>query len=432
MRIFVLYIFLFTLLGVKLDNSLNLKIEIANNNPTITFDFGEQKNKKLLISLYTPMILAFPYQSNNNHYNPSNSATYYSTGKNAQMPSIRPGEEDYKPLISKELFSISDNLKLNLTFGVITKEDFQCPPTAAGVSGLIRGTNGFKNLENKLLLINQLYDQKIISKRLFYLAPYYKDNNLLSELNLMIGSHPQELNVNELPYCDLDDTHNENHFDCRLDGVIIDDSDNAVSRHIKIKDKHIIARFEEGGIQMNILPNYLYSDFKEILVNKKGCKEINSTFDCSGVSEAVKNFKISYVFGKYKYTFNTASIWNNNKFFFKFDYNKDEENIIIVFSTFSGNFHRIYNMDDKRIYFSGFNNHIVKLEDNEENNKDDNVKIWKILFLISIIVLVVVIIVFVIIIITRKNHNSDLQNIAKVCFKDETEDNNQKNLLTDE
>ena len=45
MRIFVLYIFLFTLLGVKLDNSLNLKIEIANNNPTITFDFGEQKTK---------------------------------------------------------------------------------------------------------------------------------------------------------------------------------------------------------------------------------------------------------------------------------------------------------------------------------------------------------------------------------------------------
>ena len=432
MRIFVLYIFLFTLLGVKLDNSLNLKIEIANNNPTITFDFGEQKNKKLLISLYTPMILAFPYQSNNNHYNPSNSATYNSTGIIAQMPSIRPGEEDYKPLISKELFSISDKLKLNLTFGVLTKEDFDCPPTAAGVSGLIRGTKGFTNLTNKLLLINQLYDQKIISKRLFYLAPYYKDNNLLSESNLMIGSHPQELNVNELPYCDLDDTYNENYFDCRLDGVIIDDSDNAVSRHIKIKDKHIIARFEEGGIQMNILPNYLYSDFKEILVNKKGCKEINSTFDCSGVSEAVKNFKISYVFGKYKYTFNTASIWNNNKFFFKFDYNKDEENIIIVFSTFSGNFHRIYNMDDKRIYFSGFNNHIVKLEDNEENNKDDNVKIWKILFLISIIVLVVVVIVFVIIIITRKNHNSDLQNIAKVSFKDETEDNNQKNLLTDE
>ena len=74
-------------------------------------------------------------------------------------------------------------------------------------------------------------------------------------------------------------------------------------------------------------------------------------------------------------------------------------------------------MDDKRIYFSGFNNHIVKLEDNEENNKDDNVKIWKILFLISIIVLVVVVIVFVIIIITRKNHNSDLQNIAKVSKK---------------
>ena len=155
MRIFVLYIFLFTLLGVKLDNSLNLKIEIANNNPTITFDFGEQKNKKLLISLYTPMILAFPYQSNNNHYNPSNSATYNSTGIIAQMPSIRPGEEDYKPLISKELFSISDNLKLNLTFGVLTKEDFDCPPTAAGVSGLIRGTKGFTNLTNKLLLINQ-------------------------------------------------------------------------------------------------------------------------------------------------------------------------------------------------------------------------------------------------------------------------------------
>ena len=120
------------------------------------------------------MILAFPYQSNNNHYNPSNSATYNSTGIIAQMPSIRPGEEDYKPLISKELFSIIDNLKLNLTFGVLTKEDFDCPSTVAGVSGLIRGTKGFTNLTNKLLLINQLYDQKLFQKDYFILPHIIK------------------------------------------------------------------------------------------------------------------------------------------------------------------------------------------------------------------------------------------------------------------
>ena len=352
------------------------------------------------------------------------------------MPSIRPGEEDYKVRISNEIFLINDNLNLNLTFGAIAKEDFKCPETSAGVCGLIRGTNGFKNLEDKYLLINQLYDLKIISKKLFYISPYYKDNTLLSESKIIIGSYPEEFNLNGLPYCDLDDTYSSNYFDCRLNGIIIEDSDSTITRHISIKDKHYIARFEEGSIQANNLPDYLYPVFEDIFINKKGCKLVDNFFDCSEVPDAMQNFTLSYVFGKYKYVFNTASLWVNNKFFFKFP--NDKNNTILVFSTFSGNYHRIYSMDDKKIYFSGYNNQIVEINEknntdvnNSDNNKkdgqtdsaynEDSVKTWKIITSVVIVVLVIVIIIFVIILVTKRKHKKDLQDIAKISFKNDND-----------
>ena len=75
----------------------------------------------------------------------------------------------------------------------------------------------------------------------------------------------------------------------------------------------------------------------------------------------MKDFKISYVFGKYKYIFNKASIWINKKFYFKFQDIK--ENAYVAFSTFSGNFHRIYSMEDQKVYFSGISNNILKIID---------------------------------------------------------------------
>ena len=356
----------------KSENSIEFKIEISDSYPTISLDIGNQKSRKLLLSHYTPMILTFPYQNIPNHYDNANSLTYNPSDIITQIPNINYGKENYIVMLSDESFTINNNLNLSLKFGAITNENFKCPDSSAGLSGLIRNTEGLFNLENKYLLINQLYEQKKISQKLFYIALYYKNNELLSESKIILGSYPQELKLNELPYCDLDNTYSKNYFDCRLDEIIIEDVDNT-TRVQTYKERHIVARFEEGNIQPNQLPYYLYPTFKDIFITKNGCEEKDGIFDCSKKPEVIKNFKVSYVFGKYKYLMNADSIWSQNKFNFRFP-KETGDNFVRLFSSFSGNFHRIYSMDDQRVYYSGINNNIIKLDDNSKPNDDNNDK----------------------------------------------------------
>ena len=120
-------IYFLLLFKVGFTNYIETKITIVNNYPTISLDIGEQKARKLLLSLYTPTIFTFPYQSQIDHYDNSQSKTYTATGIIAEMPSIKPTEDDYQVRISNEIFLINGTLKLNLTFGDIAKEDFSCP-----------------------------------------------------------------------------------------------------------------------------------------------------------------------------------------------------------------------------------------------------------------------------------------------------------------
>ena len=200
-----------------------------------------------------------------------------------------------------------------------------------------------------------------------------------------------------------------------MDEIIIEDGDNT-TREPVYKGRHIVARFEEGSIQPNQLPYYLYPTFQEILVTQKGCIELGGFFDCSEKKDVVKNFKVSYVFGGNKYVMNTNSIWFKNKLFFKF--NKETgDNFVIIYSSFSGNFHRIYSMDDQRVYFSGINNNIIKLDDNykpnndnKEDNKDEK-NVWFTISLVLIAILIIIIIIIIALVIKMKLKN-ELENNA--------------------
>lgn len=410
------------------ENSIEFKIEISKSGfPTISMDIGNQKSRKLLLSLYSPMIIAFPYQNLPAHYEKANSSTYKSLDITAQFPNINAAQEDYKVMISEEKFTINNNLNVDLKFGSIIIENFKCPDSSAGVAGLIRNTEGLQNLENKYLFINQLYEQKKISQKLFYIAPYYKDTEII-ESKLILGSYPKEFNLSQLPYCNLDNTYSKNYLDCRLDEIIIEDGNN-ITRSQVYKGRHIVARFEEGSIQPNQLPYYLYPTFKEILVTQKGCVESGGFFDCSKKPEVIKNFKVSYVFGGYKYTMNTNSIWLQNKLSFKFP-KETSDKYVILFSSFSGNYHRIYSMDDQRVYYAGINNNIIKLDDNSKPNSDNkgdssnnNKKEKNLWFIISMILIVILIIVTIIIIVLviKVKHKNDLANINKVSFIENNE-----------
>ena len=79
------------------ENSIEFKIEISKSGfPTISMDIGNQKSRKLLLSLYSPMIIAFPYQNLSAHYEKANSSTYKSLDITAQFPNINAAQEDYK------------------------------------------------------------------------------------------------------------------------------------------------------------------------------------------------------------------------------------------------------------------------------------------------------------------------------------------------
>ena len=314
-----------------------------------------------------------------------------------------------------------------LLLRILNVHILKCPDSSAGVAGLIRNTEGLQNLENKYLFINQLYEQKKISQKLFYIAPYYKDTEII-ESKLILGSYPKEFNLSQLPYCNLDNTYSKNYLDCRLDEIIIEDGNN-ITRSQVYKGRHIVARFEEGSIQPNQLPYYLYPTFKEILVTQKGCVESGGFFDCSKKPEVIKNFKVSYVFGGYKYTMNTNSIWLQNKLSFKFP-KETSDKYVILFSSFSGNYHRIYSMDDQRVYYAGINNNIIKLDDNSKPNSDNkgdssnnNKKEKNLWFIISMILIVILIIVTIIIIVLviKVKHKNDLANINKVSFIENNE-----------
>ena len=203
-----------------------------------------------------------------------------------------------------------------------------------------------------------------------------------------------------------------------MDEIIIEDGKNIISSKA-YKKRHIVARFEESNIQPNQLPYYLFPTFQEILVTQKGCVELDGFFDCSEKKEIVKNFKVSYVFGGNKYVMNTNSIWFKNKLFFKFN-KENGDNFVIIYSSFSGNFHRIYSMDDQRVYFSGINNNIVKLDDNSKanyenknENKDEDKYEDDFWFIISMMLIFILIIIIIVLFVKMKNKNDFENNVIE-------------------
>ena len=114
---------------------------------------------------------------------------------------------------------------------------------------------------------------------------------------------------------------------------------------------------------------------------------------------------------------NTNSIWLQNKLSFKFP-KETSDKYVILFSSFSGNYHRIYSMDDQRVYYAGINNNIIKLDDNSKPNNDKN--LWFIISMILIFILIIVTIIIIVLVIKVK-HKNDLANINKVSFIENNE-----------
>ena len=80
-----------------------------------------------------------------------------------------------------------------------------------------------QNLKDNNIFLNQLIEKQLISKKIFYIEPYFKGNKILSESNIIIGKFPDKFDK-KLPFCILKE--NSKYYDCPISNVSLEIKDN--------------------------------------------------------------------------------------------------------------------------------------------------------------------------------------------------------------
>ena len=406
-------------------------IKIEDKYPYVYINVGEKENVPLYISLYTPHILLFPKDNNPIRYDYTTSKTYVDKNITTEMSHPQNPKTKIKIRISSETFKYENN-NYNFTFSIIDGQKKAGPDNVGGVYGILRDVDKFENITKDVLLLEQLYKKNLINKKIFYISNFFDGDNSLNQAKLLIGKIPEEFdgeNKKKLPFCSFDDTFSKNYYDCKLGGFIFEETNNNISYSIKIDErKTIIGRFEEGNIQQHQMPLSLFPEFKKYFIDKKGCKLTENKDSIICEEESTRNIKISFVFNGYKFILNKESTWHGKEINFVFN---QEQDTIILLSAFLGNYHRIYDLEDKKMYFSSVQNNIIKINNNSSDNgkkpDDNNTKtIWIIVGSIGGVI-VIGVILFVIITVTKKKNKSYIDEVQKVSFiNDEDRENNEK------
>ena len=226
----------------------------------------------------------------------------------------------------------------------------------------------------------------------------------------MIGKIPKkfEEKLQKLPFCSFDETKSKNYYDCMISSIIFEDSlvNDKENRTYKIENK-IIGRLEEGNIQETVLPLSLFEDFKQYFVDQKNCSLEGYDINCSNQKNVLNNVTVSFIINNYTFKLNNRSTWNNNGRLF-FTFNDDDK--ILLMSSFLGNYHRIYDVDNKKVYFS-------EVEKNISKNNEDNLKTLYIIIIVAGAILLIIFVTVIVIIIITKRKVDDLHNkINSISF----------------
>ena len=414
------------------EKFIEQKIFIENQNPFINITIGDQKNKKFLISLLSPFIITYPNEGKDFRYNKT-SKSFKNKTINSNV--IISGKST-NISIGEENFIFNNTNVINLDFGISTQSESTID-SSAGVYGLMRDVNGFKNLNENHTFLNQLLNKKLISKKIFSIGAYYNQKGeLLNESNLILGKFPEQYKDDKKLFsCPLiNDSNSNNFFDCKISSISFenitnnqnDDDDDGINEIESNETMKIIGRFAEEGIKPIILPSWIFEKFKEYFIDQKKCKFYLNIIDCKGNPDVIKNINISIIINNYKFTFNSKSVWNNGILNFICD--NSNGSTIILSGAFLGNFYRIYDVDNKKIYFSDINNLISRYIRYYYDEKRETI-IWVIIICSSAILLTICI---VIVLLLSKGRGKDLEeNVKKVSFRDtkNEEDKDEDNLL---
>ena len=400
-----------------INHTIKFYNDVNNNEaiPYITMKKGG-KELKFIISLSSPLIILKEDNSNSGHnseyLNLSNVYTLFNYDKtNTANFSIQTSNDNFN----------FDSYDENFTYGQIidpkeSKENFNLKEF--GLYGLAREQQIKDEKLYHLSHLNQLYKKNLISHRkIIYIKPYYKNGTLLEESAISIGKFPDEFvkNKTKLPSCRFKKNF-PNYYACEITDIILKNKNS--EEKFQMNNLNIKARFEEGKFSKINLPSRLFKDFSKFFEGQNCTIDNNSkTIYCDEKSEKY-NIIFSIVMNKFEFVIkNNKTLWDKNGFL-NMEFNMRENNTAILTSGFSGNYHRIYDNFNERIYFSDEDGNI------KFPHKKNKKKIyWIIYLIISGAILVIGLIVIIIVwTTTKKNIEQEVTSISFQRKRDEEED----------
>lgn len=393
------FFILFNLLVILVNFSYCLIIErdinLDGNNPYVKMKIGNQTEKKLLISFLSPYIITFS-NGNSQSSDPNDQNTKFTYKSNVLNLIKRKVNLSLNGKDSNNSISIYEYSK-----SIDGMEKLE------GILGLYRNGNNNSKYET---FLNELSNNRYISKKIIYIAPYYKDGKINNKSKIEIGEFPKEIKKEEMHAISLE---GKDSYECKISDVIIGDNHNKINAN-----ESFSAKFEEGQIEPISFPKKLFETFKKFFNN---CTNNKDTFsiDCSNKTDIIKNTNINFKIGDKE--FKVGSIWDGEKLKFKFT----DDNSIILTSEFTGYYDRVYDAEENKIYLSDFGGHKAK-----KNGEDNKLPII-IILCVSALLLIVVIVVIIVVCVNKAKGNDLSKKVTSISFKDDQkeEDDDDESLL---
>mgnify|MGYP002626097326 CR=1 FL=1 len=352
------------------DKYIEKTIYIEDGYPFIKLNISGQGEKKFYLSLLFPTIVAYPNNGSQDYrFNSAINETFNDINISLSVKDSR-SNFSYDLEVGEAPISLNNN---DIVFNISVLKNHNLDGQFAGIFGLNRGVDG-----NKFdTLIEQLFNKKLISKKLFYIGPYYQEEELKKESKLVIGKIPDSIKkyFDSFSNCSLV----SNSYKCNISEFSFGKPNKKPNSNKRPFSKDIYINFVEGKIDKTILPVSLIEYFLTNInrsKKKNNCNIDGNTINCP------KNIEnVSFLINKQE--FKLSSIWENKTLYFNSNINNDT----IIMGSELGNFHRIYDIGENRIYFLDKDSFDKAVSEEKEN------KIWVFIIIISTLLLLLCIII---------------------------------------
>jgi hypothetical protein len=396
------FLLLFNLIFILVDlccaNIIEKDIIIEGKNPFVKMKIGNQQDKKLLISFSSPSIITFP-KVKDSSFVARNKSIKYKFKSNDLNLKMKKGNFT----LNNKITNISINFSSIDETSTLIKE-------MNGLDGILGLYQKELDIFNKETFLGQLIAKNYISNKIIYISPYYNSTGgLNNNSKIKIGEFPKEFNKEDMHAIPLIENKDSLGYDCNISDLSIEDKFN------KTKDnKTYIARIEEGQLEPISIPKSLLPLFKEHF-SRRNCTIGNDKVNCPNLT-VINNTNIKFKINGLE--FQLGSILKDGKLNLKFI----DDNIIVLTSEFTGNYHRIYDGKENKIFFSDFRGY-------SEKKKNNDVLII-VLIAGGALLLISIIVISIVVCVQRAKGKNLSKKVTSISFTaDKNEEDDEESLL---